>query len=737
MSTKTSLPVSGMSCAACATNVEKALGNLEGVDEANVNFANHTAQVTFGDELSFSDLKTAVKNAGYDLIIPETDAQQIEDIRTKADELQEEHFHILRKRTIGATLLTVPIVVLSMFGPEFDGMHYVLLLLTAVVLGYFGQSFFVQAFRQAKRLSANMDTLVALSTGVAFVYSCANTLMPNWLLERGIEPHVYFEAAAVIVSFVLLGKTLEQRATSRTSDAIKGLLQLQPKEVTLVDPAGNRSIAIEEVVAGDLLLAKPGERIAVDGSVEDGESYVDESMLTGEPIPVLKTLGDRVSTGTINQRGVLHYRATEVGADTVLARIVQRVEEAQGSKAPVQRLVDKIAAVFVPAILVLAAITFMVWRFSGAENAAIQGMLSAISVLVIACPCALGLATPTAIMAGIGRGATKGILIRDAESLERGRGVTDVVFDKTGTITQGKPEVVDTYSCSAQVPWEILEHMESHSEHPLASAIVSWYRRTQAHEESALQMESYEMHAGNGISAIIDGDEYRVGNPSWFTNTKELDSTATEWADNQKELGATIVAFGNRIEILSLLAIADPVKEEAEEVVHQLINRGISVHMLSGDQFATASVIARYVGIPNVKAEVMPDEKYDYIKMLQDSGKQVAMVGDGINDAQALALADVSIAMGGGTEIAMDSARIMLLNGNLNGVTEALKLSRFTVRIIRQNLFWAFIYNLVGIPIAAGVLYPEFGYLLNPMLASAAMGLSSVSVVLNSLRLRA
>ncbi|NVK26676.1 MAG: copper-translocating P-type ATPase [Flavobacteriia bacterium] len=737
MSTKKTLPVSGMSCAACAVNVEKALKGTKGVEDASVNFANHTAFVQYDGSTKLEALQKSVQDVGYDLVIPDSTEEGGADVYEKVREMQEDHYQDLKKKSIGAILFTVPVVLLSMVIPTQSWTNLVEFGLTTVVVFWFGRSFFIQAARQARRLYANMDTLVAVSTGVAYLFSVVNTFFPEWMLGSGLEPHVYYEAAAVIISFILLGKLLEARATSKTSDAIKGLMNLQPDEVVLVDGESETIIAVEDVAVGDLLRVKPGGRIAVDGFVEGGESYVDESMLTGEPVPSPKVKGDRVVAGTINHKGTLTYRASEVGSETVLSRIVQRVREAQGSKAPVQRLVDRIAGVFVPVVLILALITFFVWYFSGVDQAFTYALMSAITVLVIACPCALGLATPTAIMAGVGAGAKHGILIRDADSLERGHRITDVVLDKTGTVTRGKPEVQEVLELGGTMEWATLEAMESLSEHPLADAIVTHIRNERIPEREKPVVQAFESVTGHGAKATVEGQEYRIGKPSWIIDEGVTWSDEAEaWTVVQGEHGKSVVAFAKEGNLLALISIVDPVKPEAFEAVARLIRKGITVHMLTGDHISTASAVAREVGIDHVKAEVLPDDKYDYVEALQQAGKHVAMVGDGINDAQALALADVSIAMGSGTDIAMDTARITLMRDDLNGVPDAIRLSSHTVNTIRQNLFWAFIYNLIGIPIAAGVLYPSYGFLLSPMIASMAMGLSSVSVVTNSLRLR-
>lgn len=739
MATQKTLPVSGMSCAACAINVEKALKKQPGVSNASVNFANHTARVEM-DEASttLEALQKSVQDIGYDLVIPENASQAEEEVYEKVKKLQDDHYKDIKSKAIGSAVFSIPVFLLAMVIPIQSWSNTAMMILTIPVLFWFGRSFFINAYRQARHLYANMDTLVAVSTSVAFFFSVVNVFFPEFFESRGLEAHVYFEAAAIIVTFVLLGKTLEARATSKTSDAIEGLLNLQPDEVVLVQGDSEVIVALEDVVVGDLIRVKPGGKIAVDGFVEEGESYVDEAMLTGEPLPVAKIKGDRVVAGTINQKGTLSYRASEIGSDTVLARIVERVREAQGSKAPVQRMVDRVAGIFVPVVLLLSVLTFGVWMFSGVDQAFAHGLMAAITVLVIACPCALGLATPTAIMAGVGAGATQGILIRDAESLERGHRVTDVVLDKTGTITYGKPSVQDIFKIDENSNMAILGAIESLSEHPLADAIVTWIRNEYKPEVEAPIISAFESVTGHGVKAISEENTYRIGKPSWLIDegVKWTDE-AEAWTVLQGEQGRTVVAYTLNNELEVLFAISDPVKEEAAEAIQRLTRWGITVHLLTGDHFATASAVAREVGIDHVKAEVLPDDKYEYIEALQHSGKHVAMVGDGVNDAQALALADLSLAMGSGTDIAIDTARVTLMRDDLNGVPDAIRLSRATVNTIRQNLFWAFIYNLIGIPIAAGILYPAYGFMLNPMIAGAAMGLSSVSVVTNSLRLRA
>ena len=579
-----------------------------------------------------------------------------------------------------------------------------------------------------------MDTLVALSTGVAYLFSVFNTLFPDYWHRRGLHAHVYFEASAVVIAFILLGKLLEEKAKGNTSSAIKKLMGLQPKTVTIVHTNGHQAeIPISDVKVGDILLVRPGDKIAVDGKVETGSSYVDESMITGEPIPVEKSMGASVFAGTMNQKGSFQFSARKVGGDTVLAQIIKMVQDAQGSKAPVQKLVDKIAGIFVPVVIAIALLTLIVWLIAGGENGFTQGLVAMVTVLVIACPCALGLATPTAIMVGVGKGAEHGILIKDAESLELAMKVTAVVLDKTGTITEGRPAVTDIAWLNGNSELApVLASIEKQSEHPLAEAVVNYLSIAQS-----LPVEHFESITGAGTKATVAGATYYAGNEKLLkTNSISIDkvllSTAQQWLQEAK----TVIYFADDKKALCVIAISDKIKESSVRAIKQLNDAGIEVYMLTGDNVATAAAIAAQAGIKQYKAEVLPVQKAEFVKSLQQAGKVVAMVGDGINDSNALAQADVSIAMGKGSDIAMDVAKMTIISSDLMKIPEAIKLSRYTVSTIRQNLFWAFIYNVIGIPLAAGVLYPINGFLLNPMIAGAAMALSSVSVVSNSLRLK-
>ncbi len=612
--------------------------------------------------------------------------------------------------------------------------NYIMWALSTPVVLVFGRQFFINAWKQTKHRSANMDTLVALSTGVAYIFSAFNTLFPQYWHSKGLHAHVYFEAAAVVVGFILLGKMLEERAKGNTSSAIKKLMGLQPNTVTVVHHGGHQmEMPIAKVKVGDTLLVKPGEKIAVDGTVSDGSSFVDESMISGEPIPVEKKREEKVYAGTINQKGSFQFTANKVGGDTMLAQIIQMVQQAQGSKAPVQRLVDKIAGIFVPIVILISVLSLLTWVLLGGENGLTQGLLALVTVLVIACPCALGLATPTAIMAGVGKGAENGILIKDAESLELAKKINAIILDKTGTITEGKPVVTDILWLSRnETNLSVLASLENASEHPLAEAVVKHLGKAQF-----LPVHHFQSVTGLGAKANIENSMYYVGNASLLKSNNisiasKLESAASKWFSEAK----TVIYFADEKQALAIIAIADKIKETSIQAVQQLQALGIEVYMLTGDNQSTAQAIAAQAGIMHYKAEVLPAQKADFVKDLQQQGKIVAMVGDGINDSNALAQADVSIAMGKGSDIAMDVAKMTIISSDLSKIPQAIKLSKYTVAAIRQNLFWAFIYNLIGIPLAAGLLYPINGFLLNPMIAGAAMALSSVSVVSNSLRLR-
>ena len=728
---KKTFPVTGMSCASCAVSAESILSAQPGVINASVNFANTSLQVEYVPTVTSPDkLKGAVQAVGYDLVI--------EDTKEAKDALEDIHrakLQSLKKRTILSITFSIPLVIIGMFFMNIPYANYIMWALSTPVVLIFGRQFFVNAWKQAKHRSANMDTLVALSTGIAYIFSVFNTLNPQFWHSKGLHPHVYFEAAAVVIAFILLGKWLEEKAKASTSSAIKKLMGLQPKTVTIVHHGGHMmEIPIEQVKIADTLLVKPGEKIPVDGEVVSGESYVDESMISGEPIPVAKTNGVKVFAGTINQKGSFQFRAEKVGGETLLAHIIKMVQEAQGSKAPVQKLVDKIAGIFVPIVIVIALLAFVSWIAFGGENGLTQGLLALVTVLVIACPCALGLATPTAIMVGVGKGAEHGILIKDAEALELSQKVNAIVLDKTGTITQGKPEVTDSFWLYETKEYkDILFSLEKASEHPLAEAITNHLKN----ESENIGLLNIQSITGAGISGEITDEKYFAGTIKLLEqNNISIDERSKKWSDEKRAEAKTVIFFADSKKVLAAIAIADRIKETSKDAIVQLKAAGIEVFMFTGDNKQTATAIAKQVGIANFKAEASPQDKYEFVKKLQQNGKVVAMVGDGINDSQALAQSDVSIAMARGSDIAMDVAKMTLMSSDLARIPVALKLSKRTVRTIKQNLFWAFIYNLIGIPIAAGLLYPINGFLLNPMIAGAAMALSSVSVVTNSLRLK-
>lgn len=734
---KNKFPVLGMTCASCANSAQTIVQSQEGVVDAEVNFATGNLTVEYLPNITNAEkLQKALHSIGYDLLVEDETKQQ-----ETLEAIHEKKFKTLKNKTIWAVILSLPVVVIGMFFMDPSagraGMLYaneIMWAFSTPVVLWLGRDFFINAWKQAKHRSANMDTLVALSTGIAYTFSVFNMLFPEFWHARGLHAHVYFEAATVIITFILLGKLLEEKAKGNTSTAIKKLMGLQPKTVIVIQSGGTeKEIAIEEVNVGDVILVKPGEKIAVDGIVISGSSYVDESMLSGEPVPVLKIENEKVFAGTINQKGSFRFKAVKVGKETMLAHIIKMVQDAQGSKAPVQKLVDKIAGVFVPVVIGIAVLTFILWIILGGENAAVQGLLAAITVLVIACPCALGLATPTAIMVGVGKAAEKGILIKDAESLELAKKVDAIILDKTGTITQGKPEVTDIkWLNNDDATKNILFTIEKQSEHPLADAVVKHLDGI-----AATSLTNFDSITGKGAKANHHNETYFVGNKKLMIEhniavAEELMQQADEWGKQSK----TVIWYSDSKQVLAVLGISDKIKETSVQAIKELQDMGIDLYMLTGDNEATAKAVVEQTGIGHYKAEVLPQHKADFVKELQQQGKTVAMVGDGINDSTALATADVSIAMGKGSDIAIDVAKMTIISSDLTKIPQAIKLSKDTVTTIKQNLFWAFVYNLIGIPIAAGILYPVNGFMLNPMIAGAAMALSSVSVVSNSLRLK-
>lgn len=742
--TRKTFAVTGMTCASCANSVESMLRAQDGVQSASVNFASNSVLVEYdADRATPQAMKETIQSIGYDLVIDEPE-------EFAGDEDDDDHHHHhrpatdtalsrLQRNTTWAVLLSIPTVIIGMFFMDMPYADEIMWLFSTPVLFVFGRQFFINAWKQAKHRRANMDTLVALSTGIAYVFSVFNILYPQFWHDHGLHAHVYFEAAAVIIAFILLGKLLEERAKSSTSSAIKKLMGMQPKTVIRIG-AGDveERVAIARVQVGDILVVKPGDKIPVDGRVTMGHSYIDESMISGEPMAVEKTKDKPVFAGTVNQKGVLRISAEKVGGDTILAHIIDMVQAAQGSKAPVQKLVDKVAGIFVPVVIVIALVTFAAWAFFGGDNGVTQGLLTMITVLVIACPCALGLATPTAIMVGIGKGAEQGMLIKDAESLEKAHQLTDIIFDKTGTLTMGEVAISDiVWSDNIAASEDFASAMysiEKQSEHPLAQAVVEYLGATGAKN---VPVDAFITLPGKGVLAKVDGQSWWIGNRALMdeqrvTIAADLDRQASSWQQKAR----TLVWFARGNELIAVMAASDQLQPTAMEAIDRLKKMGIEPHLVTGDHQASAAAVASELGITKVQAGTLPDDKHAYVKKLQAQGRVVAMIGDGINDSQALAQADVSIAMGKGTDIAMDVASMTLLSSDLLAVPRAIRLSDRTVRTIRQNLFWAFIYNVIGIPVAAGILYPFYGFLLNPMIAGAAMALSSVSVVTNSLRLK-
>ena len=726
-------PVLEMTCAACAVSVESTLKATAGVKDAGVNFANQTAWVEYDSNLLMPvDLQNSVRSIGYDLVVDVEDPQEVQ------EEAQRKHYEAVKQRTIWSLLLSIPVVIIGMFFMDMPYGTYISMVLTAPVVFYFGRNFFINAWKQARHGKANMDTLVALSTGIAFLFSVFNTFFPGFWHARGMHAHVYFEAAAVVVAFISLGKLLEEKAKSSTSSAIKKLMGLQPKTVKAIVDGVEQEIPIATVKVGYKIQVRPGEKIPVDGVVISGTSFVDESMISGEPVAVEKKTGEKVFAGTINQKGSFQFEAERVGGDTVLAHIIQMVQQAQGSKAPVQKLVDKIAGIFVPIVIGISVLTFITWTIVGGDDAFTHALLNSITVLVIACPCALGLATPTAIMVGVGKGAENNILIKDAESLELAHKVNAIILDKTGTITEGRPIVTDLVWVSnggTAKEKQILYTLELRSEHPLAEAVVN---NLKSELNTTLPTEGFESITARGVKGRIESKTYIIGNRQLIEESNvSIPKSIADLAYTLQSEAKTVVYFSDSEKVLAVIAIADKIKATSKAAIESLQKKGIDVYMLTGDNEQTAKAVAGQVGLKHYKAEVLPSDKAQFVKELQSKGKIVAMVGDGINDSHALAEADVSIAMGKGSDIAMDVAKMTLITSDLQSIPKALNLSTRTVHGIKQNLFWAFIYNVIGIPLAAGVLYPVNGFLLDPMIAGAAMALSSVSVVGNSLRLRA
>ncbi len=736
---KTDLSVGGMSCAACVVRVERALGGIEGVEQAAVNFATEKAQVTYDPKkVDLEILKKAIEEAGYQFR-----GLARAELRDREREERQRELALIKKKFIFSVISGALIMVLSM--PHYIPylrevphhiLFYILFILTTPVQFWAGKQFFTGAWSAARHGSADMNTLIAVGTLSAYIYSTIATFFPSLFLKSGLIPTVYFDSAAMIIALILLGRLLEARAKRQTSEAIRKLMGLAPKTARVIRENQEQDIPVEEVRKGDLILVRPGEKIPVDGRIKEGRSAVDESMLTGESLPVDKNPGDEVIGATLNKSGSFVFEATRIGEETALAQIILLVEQAQGSKAPIQRLADQVAGVFVPVVMGIASLTFVIWYFWGPPPTLTFALLNFVAVMIIACPCALGLATPTAIMVGTGKGAENGILIKGGESLESVHQLTTIVFDKTGTLTKGQLAVTDI------IPWEGIDtrellilaaSVERNSEHPLGEAIV---RKAKEENLPLSAIEHFQALSGQGVMAEEAGREILIGNKR-LMDSRGLDLTGViEQAQAVADQGKTLMYVARSGKIVGLLALADTLKEHSQEAVAELRRMGLEVVMLTGDNQQTAQAIGRQLHLDRVLAEVLPQDKTEQIKKLQKEGKKVAMVGDGINDAPALAQADVGIAIGTGTDVAMEASDITLIRDDLRVIITAIKLSQKTIRTIRQNLFWAFFYNVLGIPIAAGILYPFWGILLNPILASAAMAFSSVSVVSNSLRLR-
>ncbi len=732
---KYNLPVEGMTCASCVTRVENALSKLNGIENVSVNFANEKVTFETEKDVDLNLAKKAVEKYGYKL---HTEVLFEEKEDAKSTDRKDEYYEKLKKDFIFSIILTIPIFLVSMFR-EFswftsvwplneDYTNKLLLILTTPIIFISGKRFYKIFWTNIKHFSFEMNSLVAIGTGAAYGYSTIATLFPDWVAIGGVQPHVYFETAAVIIVLITMGKLLEVRAKNKTNGAIQKLIELKPKEATILDKGTEKKIKLELLQLGNLVVIKPGEKIPADGIIKSGASVIDESMITGESIPVEKNVGARVIGGTINKNGSFNFEITALGDNSVLGQIIKIVEEAQGSKAPIQKLADKVSSIFVPVVIVIALLTFIAWIIFVESNNFNVALINFIAVLIIACPCALGLATPTAIMVGTGLGAQHGILIKNGESLEMAHKIDTIVLDKTGTITEGNPAVTDviTNGISEKELLSIAASIEKKSEHPIAYAVVEYGEKLGVDFK---EPESFQSYSGFGITAIVNGDMAALGNAKLM---EQFSIKLNEFPGTLEKLsseGKTVIFCAVNGELYGVLAVEDPIKDTSAEAIKKMKNSGLKVFMLTGDNKKTAEAIAKRIGVDDYFAEVLPDEKADRIKQLQKENRTVAMVGDGINDSPALVTADLGIAIGTGTDIAIESSDITLVKGNLMGVVTAIELSHKTIRSIKQNLFWAFIYNTIGIPFAA------LG-LLNPMIAALAMSLSSVSVISNSLRLK-
>ncbi len=732
---KYNLPVEGMTCASCVTRVEKALNKIDGIDNVAVNLANEKVTFEIDEKLSLDSAKQAIEKYGYKLHTEELKSEKFD---KKDDKLRNEYYDKLKKDFLFSVILTLPIFLISM-SREFewfisvlpldvDYINKILLILTTPIIFISGKRFYKIFWSNLKHFSFEMNSLVAIGTGAAYFYSVIATLFPDWMKVSDKIPHVYFETAAVIIVLITMGKLLETRAKNKTGGAIKKLLELKPKEATILENDDEKRVNLELLNIGSIVIIKPGEKIPADGTIIAGSSIVDESMLTGESVPVEKNIGAKVIGGTINKNGTFNFEITALGDTSVLGQIIKLVEEAQGSKAPIQQLADKVSSIFVPTVILISLVTFIAWMLYAESNNFNIALINFVAVLIIACPCALGLATPTAIMVGTGLGAQHGILIKNGESLEMAHKIDTIILDKTGTITEGTPSVTDIIPIGISQERLIIlaASLEKKSEHPIASAVVELGEKL---DTNLFEVISFQSHSGLGITAIINDDTIVLGNEKLMIQYSVNLSIVTDKFEQLSSLGKTVLFCAVNNKLTGMLAIEDPIKSSSKEAIEKMQNSGLNVFMLTGDNENTANAIARRVGIKNIFADVLPNQKAEKVKELQKLGHKVAMVGDGINDSPALVTADLGIAIGTGTDIAIESSDITLINGNLNGVVAAINLSKKTIRTIKQNLFWAFVYNIIGIPFAA------LGFL-NPMIGALAMSLSSVSVISNSLRLK-
>ena len=767
------LNVDGMTCAGCQAHVQEALAGKPGVTDASVNLLMKRASVTFDPSvISPAALVEAVRESGYEASLPDSSADAIAEQESR-DRANEAEYRSLRLKAgisgaaaLVAMVLSMPLMAAAshhgeatvdpfmrwamtrltpplratlpvLYGVDPAALSWTLLAITLAVMGWAGRHFYVRAWASVKRRSADMNTLVAVGTIAALLYSVAATIAPGVFLARGVAPDVYYEAVVFIIAFVLAGNALEARAKHQTTAALKRLANLQPKTARIMRIDQEIDLPLADVRRSDVVLVRPGERLPVDGVVVQGSSAVDESMLTGEPMPVEKKPGDRVVGGTVNRTGAIYYRATTVGADSVLARIVRLIRDAQSTRAPIQALADRISAVFVPTVIGLSAVTFVIWYVAAEQAPLVRAFAAAVAVLIIACPCAMGLAVPTAVMVATGRGASLGLLIKGGDALQRAGDVTTVVLDKTGTVTEGRPAVTDVFVVPGLLDERTLLGLagavERLSEHPIASAVTE---RASAGGVTLATARGFEARPGLGASALVDRRRVAVGNLALMRDLSVDTQPVEQGAARLAAAARTVVYVAVDGVIAGVLGIADPVKATSAFAIDRLKRLGLDVVLLTGDARTTADAVASQVGLTDVVAGVLPEGKVTEIERRHAAGARVAMVGDGINDAPALARADVGIAIGTGTDVAIDAADITLMRGDLGGIADAIALSRKTMQTMKQNLFWAFAYNVVGIPVAAGALYPAFGLLLSPILASAAMAFSSVSVVSNSLRLR-